>query len=46
MLNAVLEINIYRDMVFKLYIIYKKHEMIKIGIQTRVKSEVLSQVVK
>ena len=31
------EINIGQIMIFKLYTIYKKHEMLKIGSQTREK---------
>ena len=37
------ELNFYQVMTFRLYIVYNKHEMIKIGNETRVKSQVLSQ---
>ena len=40
------EINIEQVMIFRLYTVYKKHEMIKIGSQTREKSQVLSQVLE
>ena len=33
-------------MIFKLYTEYNKHEMIKIGNETREKSQVLSQVIE
>ena len=33
-------------MIFRLYAVYIKHEMIKFGKQTREKSQVLSQVLK
>ena len=38
------EINIYQGMLFKLYIVYNKYDIIKIGNQTREKSQILSQV--
>ena len=38
------EQNIYQVMIFKLYTIYNKHEVIKIGGQTWEKLEVLAQV--
>ena len=40
------EINIYQVMIFRLYTVYNKHEMIKIGNQTAEKSQVLSQVLE
>ena len=40
------EINFCQVMFFILYTVYNKHEMLKIGIQTREKSEVLSQMLK
>ena len=40
------EINICQVMIFRLYTVYNKHEMIKIGNQTREKSQVLSQVLE
>ena len=40
------KINICQVMMFKLYVIYNKHEMIKIGNQTKEKSQVLSQVLE
>ena len=36
------EINIPQVMIIKLYTVYNKHEMIKIGNQTRKKSQVQS----
>ena len=33
-------------MISKLYTVYNKHEMVKIGNQTREKSQVLSQVLE
>ena len=33
-------------MIFRLYIVYNKHEMIKIGNKTSEKSQVLSQVLE
>ena len=38
--------NICQVMIFKLYTVYNKHEMIKIDGQTREKSQVLSQVLE
>ena len=38
------EINIEKIMIFRLYTVYNKHEMIKIDNQTREKSQVLSQM--
>ena len=40
------EINICQVMVFGPYTVFKKHEMIKIGNQTREKSQVLLQVLE
>ena len=40
------EINICEVMIFSLYTIYNKHEMTKIGKQTRENSQVLSQVLE
>ena len=40
------EINISQVMIFRLYTVYKKHEMIKIGNQTREKLQILSQVLE
>ena len=40
------EINICQDMIFRLYTVYNKREMIKIGYQTREKSQVLLQVLE
>ena len=40
------EINIYQVMIFQLYTVYNKHEMIKIDRQTREKSQALSQVLE
>ena len=37
---------IFQIMIFRLYTVYKKHEMMKIGEQTKEKSQVLSQVLK
>ena len=37
------KINICRIIILSLYIVYKKHEMIKIGNQVREKLQVLSQ---
>ena len=33
-------------MIFRLYAVYKKHEIIKTGNQTREKSQVLTQVLE
>ena len=43
--NAVL-INICQIMIFRLYTVYNKHEMIKIGNQTTENSQALSQRLK
>ena len=40
------EIIVYRVMIFRLYTVYNKHEMIEIGNQTREKWHILSQVLK
>ena len=40
------EINISEVMIFRLYILYNKHKMIKIGTQNREISQVLSQVLE
>ena len=40
------EINICQIMIFMLYTDHNKHEMIKIGKQTKEKSQVLSQVLE
>ena len=40
------EINIFQVMIFIFYTVYDKHELIKIGNQTREKSQVQSQVSK
>ena len=40
------EVKIYQVMIFKLYTVYKMHEMIKIFNQTREKSQVLSQALE
>ena len=40
------EINISQIMIFRLYAVYNKYEMIKIDSQTREKSQVLSQVLE
>ena len=40
------EAYICQVMIFRLYTVYDKHEMIKIGNQTREKSEVLSLVLE
>ena len=40
------EKNVCQVMIFSLYTVYNKHEMIKIGIQTREKLQVLSQVLE
>ena len=37
-------INICKIMIFRLYAVFNKHEVIKIGNQTREKSQVISQV--
>ena len=38
------EINVCQIMIFRLYAVYSKHEMINIGSQIREKLQVLSQV--
>ena len=38
------EINILQVIIFRLYTVNKKHEMMKIGNQTREKSHALSQM--
>ena len=40
------EINICQMMIFRLYNIYNKHEMIKIGNQNREKFQALSEVLE
>ena len=40
------EVNIYQIMIFKLYTVHNKHEMIKIGYKTKEKSQVLSQALE
>ena len=40
------EVNICRVMIFRLFAVYNKHKMIKIGGQTREKSQVLSKVLE
>ena len=40
------EINIYKVVMFRLYIVYNKHEMIQIDNQTREKTQALSQVLE
>ena len=40
------EMNIYQVMIFKLYAVYNKQEMIKIGNETREKPQVISQVLE
>ena len=40
------ETNIYQVMIFNLYTVYNKHEMIKTGNQDREKLQVLSQVLE
>ena len=40
------EVNICEIMIFRLYTIYNKNEMIKIGNQSRENSQVLSQVLE
>ena len=37
---------VFKFMIFRLYSVYNKNEMIKIGNQTREKSQVLSQVLE
>ena len=38
------EINVSQVMIFRLYIVYNKHEMVKIANQNSEKSQVLSQI--
>ena len=40
------EINIYQVMIFRFDTIYKKHDMIKLGNQTKEKSQALSQLLE
>ena len=40
------EINICQVMIFRLYTVYNKHEMIKIDNKSREKSQVLSQMLE
>ena len=40
------EMNLWQVMIFRLYILYNKHKMIKIGTQNRKISQVLSQVLE
>ena len=40
------EMNICKVMMFRTYIFYNNHKMIKIGNQTREKSQVLPQVIE
>ena len=40
------EKNIYQFIIFRLYTVYNKNVMIKIGNQTREKSQVLSQMLE
>ena len=40
------EINIYQVIIFDLDTVYNEHEILKIGNQTREKSQVLSQVLE
>ena len=40
------EINISQVMILSLYTVYNKHEMIKIGNETREKLQILSQVLE
>ena len=40
------EKNISQVMIFRLYTVYNKHEMMKIGNQIREKSQALSQVLE
>ena len=42
----VYEINVCQIMIFRLYTDYNKHEMIKIGSDTRENSQILSQVLE
>ena len=41
-----LEINIYQIMIFRIYTVYNKHEIIKIDNESREKAQVLSQVLE
>ena len=40
------EMNLWQVMIFRLYILYNKHKMIRIGTQNREISQVLSQVLE
>ena len=40
------KINICQDLIFRLYTVDIKHEMMKVGSQTREKSRVLTQVLE
>ena len=40
------EMNLWQVMIFRLYFLYNKHKMIKIGTQNREISQVLSQVLE
>ena len=40
------EINVCKVVIFRLYTVYNKYEMVKIGDQTREKSQVLLQVLE
>ena len=40
------EMNLWQVMIFRLYILYNKHKIIKIGTQNREISQVLSQVLE
>ena len=40
------EMNLWQVIIFRLYILYNKHKMIKIGTQNREISQVLSQVLE
>ena len=42
----VYKLNFSQGMFFKFYTVYNKHEMIKMGNQTREKSQVFSQVLE
>ena len=44
--NAIHKINICQAMTFRLHNVYNKQEMVKIGNQTREKSQELSQVLE
>ena len=40
------EINVSQVMIFRLYTVYNKHEMIEIGNQIKEKSQILSQMLE